>query len=86
MYVCVCMYVCMYVCAYVCMYVCMYICIHVYMYTCMYISRIKDHRLPKFMLYGELTNGHRDKRATRKKYKDSLKKCSFEVCCCVPLS
>ena len=39
-----------------------------------HVSRMEDHRLPKVKLYGELSTGHRDKGAPRKRYKDTLKK------------
>ena len=38
-----------------------------------------DHRLPKIVLYGELSTGHRDRGAPKKRYKDSLKK-SLSTC------
>ena len=38
-----------------------------------------DHRLPKTVLYGELSTGHRDKEAPRKRYKDTLKR-SLATC------
>ena len=44
-----------------------------------HVSRMEDHRLPKKTLYGELSSGHRDRRAPKKRYKDSLKK-SVGVC------
>ncbi|XP_076453097.1 uncharacterized protein LOC143288463 isoform X2 [Babylonia areolata] len=39
-----------------------------------HVSRMEDHRLPKIALYGELSTGHRDRVAPKKRYKDSLKK------------
>ena len=39
-----------------------------------HVSRMEDHRLPKIVLYGELSSGHRDRGAPRKRFKDSLKK------------
>ncbi|XP_069745531.1 uncharacterized protein [Narcine bancroftii] len=39
-----------------------------------HISRMEDHRLPKIVLYGELSTGHRDRGAPKKRYKDCLKK------------
>ncbi|XP_069763869.1 uncharacterized protein [Narcine bancroftii] len=39
-----------------------------------HVSRMEDHRLPKIMLYGELSTGHRDRGAPKKRYKDCLKK------------
>ena len=44
-----------------------------------HVSRMEDHRLPKIVLYGELSTGHRDRGAPKKRYKDSLKK-SFGAC------
>ncbi|XP_071510462.1 uncharacterized protein [Diadema antillarum] len=39
-----------------------------------HVSRMEDHRLPKVMLYGELSSGHRDRGGPRKRYNDCLKK------------
>ncbi|XP_063600256.1 uncharacterized protein LOC134776430 [Penaeus indicus] len=39
-----------------------------------HVSRMEEHRLPKIALYGELSTGHRDGGAPKKRYKDSLKK------------
>ncbi len=39
-----------------------------------HVSRMDDHRLPKIALYGELSTGHRDRGAPKKRYKDCLKK------------
>ena len=39
-----------------------------------HVSRMEDHRLPKIALYGELSTGHRERGAPKKRYKDSLKK------------
>ncbi|XP_063615914.1 uncharacterized protein LOC134789139 [Penaeus indicus] len=39
-----------------------------------HVSRMEEHRLPKIVLYGELSTGHRDRGAPKKRYKDSLKK------------
>ena len=36
-----------------------------------HVSRMEDHRLPKIVLYGELSTGHRDRGAPKKRYKDS---------------
>ena len=41
---------------------------HVYM--------MENHRLPKVILYGELSTGHRDKGAPRKRYNDTFEKVS----------
>ncbi|XP_019614673.1 PREDICTED: scavenger receptor cysteine-rich domain-containing group B protein-like [Branchiostoma belcheri] len=35
---------------------------------------MEDHRLPKIVLYGELSTGHRNRGAPKKRLKDSLKK------------
>ncbi|KAG7519485.1 hypothetical protein JOB18_009869 [Solea senegalensis] len=54
-----------------------------------HVSRMEDHRLPKIVLYGELSAGHRNRGAPKKRYKDSLKK-SLQYCnidyrqCCRP--
>ena len=39
-----------------------------------HVSRMDDHRLPKIALYGELSAGHRNRGAPKKRYKDSPKK------------
>ena len=44
-----------------------------------HVSRMEDNRLPKIALYGELSTGHRDRGAPKKRYKDSLKK-SLDAC------
>ena len=46
-----------------------------------HVTRIEDHRLPIVILYGELSTGHRDKAAPRKRYKvkDTLKR-SLATC------
>ena len=44
-----------------------------------HVSRMEDHRLPKIALYGELSSGHRDRGAPKKRYKDYLKK-SLTAC------
>lgn len=46
-----------------------------------HIARMENHRLPKIMLYGELSSGYRDIGAPRKRYKDSLKK--YLTACCI---
>ena len=38
-----------------------------------HVSRMDDLRLPKIAMYGKLSTGHRDRGATRIRYKDSLK-------------
>ena len=35
---------------------------------------MKDYRLPKISMYGELASGHRNRGAPKKRYKDALKK------------
>ena len=44
-----------------------------------HVSRMEDHRLPKIVLYGELSTGHRVRGAPKKRYQDSLKK-SLSTC------
>ena len=44
-----------------------------------HVSRMEDHRLPKITLYGELSTGHCDRGAPKKRYEDSLRK-SLGVC------
>ena len=39
-----------------------------------HVSRMEDHRLPKIILYGELSSGLRNRGAPKKRYKDTLKK------------
>jgi len=39
-----------------------------------HVSRMEDHRLPKITLFGELSSGHRNRGAPKKRYKDTLKK------------
>ena len=39
-----------------------------------HVSRMDNHRLPKIALCGELSTGHRNRGAPKKRYKDSLKK------------
>ena len=39
-----------------------------------HVSRMEDHRLPKIILYGELSSGLRNRGAPKKRYKDNLKK------------
>ena len=38
-----------------------------------HVVRMPDHRLPKRLFYGELTEGHRARGGPRKRYKDALK-------------
>ena len=44
-----------------------------------YALRMEDHRLPKIALYGELSTGHIERWALKKRYKDCLKN-SLTVC------
>ncbi|GFN79303.1 hypothetical protein PoB_000580900, partial [Plakobranchus ocellatus] len=44
-----------------------------------HVFRMKDHRLPKIALYGEIRTGHRYRGAPKKRYKDYLKK-TFTAC------
>ena len=37
------------------------------------VSRMEGHRLPKIALYGELSSGHHNRGAPKKRYKDTLK-------------
>ena len=39
-----------------------------------HVSRMADHRLPKIILYGELSSGLRNRGASKKRCKDTLKK------------
>ncbi|XP_069776220.1 uncharacterized protein [Narcine bancroftii] len=39
-----------------------------------HVSRMEDYCLPKIVLYGELSTGHRDRGAPKKRHKDCLKK------------
>ena len=44
-----------------------------------HVSRMEVHRLPKIVLYGKLSTGHRDRGAPKKRFKDLLKK-SLSAC------
>ena len=44
-----------------------------------HVSRMEDHRLPKIVMFGELSSGHRERGAPKKRFKDSLKK-SLTAC------
>ena len=44
-----------------------------------HVSRMEDHRLPKAVLFGELSSGYRNRGAPKKRFKDSLKK---SLACC----
>jgi len=39
-----------------------------------HVSRFEDHRLPKIVMFGELSSGPRERDAPKKPFKDSLKK------------
>ena len=39
-----------------------------------HVSRMEDHRLPKIVLYGELSTGHTNRGAPKKRFKDTLKR------------
>ena len=39
-----------------------------------HVARMEDHRLPKIILYGELSSGLRNRGAPKKRYKNTLKK------------
>ena len=49
-----------------------------------HVYKMDDHRLPKIALYGELSTDHGNRRAPKKRYKDSLKK-SLGACHIDPL-
>lgn len=44
-----------------------------------HVARMEDHRLPKVVLYGELSSGHRNIVGPKKRCKDCLKK---SLCAC----
>ena len=44
-----------------------------------HVTCMQDYRLPKIALYGELSNGHREVGAPKKRYKDLLKN-SLQTC------
>ena len=44
-----------------------------------HVSRMEDHRLPKIVMFGELSSGHRERGAPKKRFKDSLRK-SLTAC------
>ena len=39
-----------------------------------HVSRMEDHCLPKIIMFGELSTGHHERGAPKKRFKDSLKK------------
>ena len=39
-----------------------------------HVSRMEDHRLPKIVMFGELSSGRYERGAPKKRFKDSLKK------------
>lgn len=44
-----------------------------------HVSRMEDHCLPKIVMFSELSTGHRERGAPKKRFKDSLKK-SLSTC------
>ena len=44
-----------------------------------HVSRLEDHRLPNIVMFGELSSGHRDRGAPKKRFKVNLKK-SLTAC------
>ncbi|XP_068672186.1 uncharacterized protein [Montipora foliosa] len=44
-----------------------------------HVSRMEDHRLPKIVMFGKLSSGHRERGAPKKRFKNSLKK-SLTAC------
>ena len=44
-----------------------------------HVSRLEDHCFPKIIMFGELSSGHRDRGAPKKRFKDNLKK-SLTAC------
>ena len=42
--------------------------------SCSQMTIVDDHHLPKIVMYGELSTGHRERGAPKKRFKDSLKK------------
>ena len=44
-----------------------------------HVSRMEDHRLPKMVMFGELSTAHRERGAPKKRFKNSLKK-SLSTC------
>ena len=44
-----------------------------------HVSRLEDRRLPKIVMFGELSSGHRDRGAPKKRFKGNLKK-SLTAC------
>ena len=47
--------------------------------SCSQMTIVEDHRLPKIVMFGELSTGHRERGAPKKRFKDSLKK-SLTAC------
>ena len=47
--------------------------------SCSQMTIVEDHRLPKIVMFGELSTGHRERGAPKKWFKDSLKK-SLTAC------
>ena len=44
-----------------------------------HVSRMEDHRLPTIVMFGELSSGHRERGAPKKRFKDTLNK-SLTAC------
>ena len=44
-----------------------------------YVSRMEDHSLPKIVIYGELSTGHRERGAPKRRFRDNLNK-SLTTC------
>ena len=47
--------------------------------SCSQMTIVEDHRLPKIVMFGELSTGHRERGAPKKRFKDSPKK-SLTTC------
>ena len=82
LYVYVCMYVFIYVCMYVPTYVRMYVCMklirsaHIHRHRLRWVGhviRLDDDRIPKQLLYGELSVGSRPQHKPKKRFKDCVK-------------
>ena len=44
-----------------------------------HVSRLEDHHLPKIVMFGELSSGHCDRGAPKKRFKDNLKKSLMDM-------
>ena len=47
--------------------------------SCSQMTIVEDHGLPKIVMFGELSTGHRERGAPKKRFRDSLKK-SLTTC------